>query len=112
MAVSQAGSTRPPRRPCSTSLTTPSTPGGRCGKVAHQVLPEQEALTAGLRQAEDRLAVTLADADGFQSEVRGAERAHELATIELGAAKERLIESGATCSPCASIFTLSSLQPS
>lgn len=63
-------------------------------KTAHQVLPNQKALTAGLRQAEDRLAVTLADADGLQSELRGAERALELATTELGAARERLVESG------------------
>lgn len=63
-------------------------------KAAHQALPNQRAMAAGLRQAEDRLAVALADADGVQSELRAAERSLELSEAELAVATERLQEAG------------------
>lgn len=63
-------------------------------KQAHRAVPNQRALTAGLDQAEDRLAVTLADADASQTELRNAERKLELAAAELEAARDRLADAG------------------
>ncbi len=63
-------------------------------KTAHRVAPAREDLRSQLTEAEDRLAVALADVDSLRSEVEVCERAVELASNEVAAAKDRLAEAG------------------
>jgi DNA sulfur modification protein DndD len=63
-------------------------------RAARQTIPSQNDLAVRLKQAEDQLAVTLADSDASANELKAAEQALDLATAELAAAKDRLADSG------------------
>jgi DNA sulfur modification protein DndD len=63
-------------------------------RVAHQAIPAANELAAKLKQAEDQLAVALADADAAQSAAHAAEREVELASAELAEVRAQLAAAG------------------
>ena len=63
-------------------------------RVAHQAMPAANQLAAKLKQAEDQLAVVLADADATQSAAHAAEREVELALADVASVREQLAGAG------------------
>lgn len=63
-------------------------------RVAHQAVPAANELATKLKQAEDQLAVALADADAAQSAAHAAEREVELAAVDLTAVREQFAAAG------------------
>jgi DNA sulfur modification protein DndD len=63
-------------------------------RVAHQQAPAANDLAAKLKQAEDQLAVALADSDAAQSAAHAAEREVELAASGLDTVREQLAAAG------------------
>lgn len=63
-------------------------------KVAHQAAPPHDGLHQRLTEAEDRLAVSIADVDAAQSELEPAEREMVLAAAGVASATDRLAKAG------------------